>query len=263
MRCRDCSEHTPAPLLLQPGPDYAPAAAPTPESGFGTRGVAAATGQVNLGYGKAVRPKLLGGASQVWGAAGAQTAATAYGKLRGVGATRWGPSPRAPGFPSAESRRRPAPNTGVSASGGVLRAALPAGREAAGERSLKNLPPGTLKGRTRRRSVVRPARAERKGREERVPALTGHGDGSGSNLPPLRPLVLADVAGPAPSARRHQVVPFLPPLHARTPTLIGQKKTRGARCHAPAPEGEERSSVGGAPGAGRGFPGALGPARRN
>lgn len=216
-----------------------------------------------MGYGKAVRPKLLGGASQVWGAAGAQKAATAYGELQGLGGTRWGRSPSAPGFPSAESRRRPAPNTGVSASGGVRRAALPAGREAVDERSLQNLPPGTQKGQTHRRSAVRLARAERKGREERVPALTGHGDGSGSNLPPLRPLVLADVAGPAPSARRHQVVSFLPPLHARTPTLIGQRKTRGARCHAPAPEGEERSSVGGVPGAGRGFPGVLGPAGRN
>lgn len=169
-----------------------------------------------------------------------------------------------PGHPASPARKAaggPRPTQGSR--GGVRRAALPAVREAAGERSLKNLPPGTLKRRTRRLSAMRLARAERKGREERVPALTGHGDGSGSNLPPLRPLVLADVAGPAPSARRHQVVSFLPPLHARTPTLIGRSKTRGARCHAPAPEGEERSSVGGAPGAGRSFPGALGPAGRN
>lgn len=204
-----------------------------------------------------------GGARQVWGGAGAQTAAAAWGKSRGLTGTRWGPPPRAPGFLSAESRRRPAPNTGVSASGGVQRAALPAGREAAGEHSLKNLPPGKLRGRTRRCPAARVARAERKGREGKVPALTGHGDGSGSNLPPLRPLVRADVAGPAPLARRHQVVFFLPPLHARAPALIGQRETRGVRCHAPVPEGEGPSFAGGAPGTGRGVPGALGPACRN
>lgn len=165
-----------------------------------------------------------------------------------------GPTTQGTRLPSAESRRRPAPNTGVSASGGVQRAALPAEREAAGERSPKNLPPGKLRGRTRRRPGARRASPERKGREEKVPALTGHGDGSGSNLPPLRPLVRADVAGPAPFARRHQVVFFLPPLHAREPALIGQRETRGVQCHAPVPEGEERSFAGGAPGTGRGFP---------
>lgn len=42
--------------------------------------------------------------------------------------------------------------------------------------------------------------------------LTGHGDGSGSGLPPLRPLVLSDVADPAPFSKRNEVVLSSPPL---------------------------------------------------
>jgi hypothetical protein len=77
------------------------------------------------------------------------------------------------------------------------------------------------------------------------------------------PLVRADVAGPAPFARRHQVVFFLPPLHARAPAFIGQGETRGVRCHAPVPEGEERSSAGGALARGGASPERWVPACRN
>lgn len=262
MRCRGCSEHTSAPLLPQPVPDYAPASAPTPESGFGARGVAAATGQANLGYGRAERPKLLGGASQVWGAAGAQTAATAYGELRGLGGTRWGPSPRAPGFPSAESRRRPAPNTGVSASGGVRRAALPAVREAAGERSLKNLPPGTLKRRTRRLSAVRLARAERKGREGKGPSST-HGSWRRQRLQP------ASVASPR-SGRRCRPRPLratppsrlLPPAPSR-PDADSHWAEQNTWSAVPrASPGGRRAELGGrSAGRGAGLPGSAGSGR--
>lgn len=58
--------------------------------------------------------------------------------------------------------------------------------------------------------------------------LTGHGDGSGSGLPPLRPLVQYDVTGPAPFSQRNEVVLSSPPIRAGTPAPIGQEETRGA-----------------------------------
>lgn len=61
-----------------------------------------------------------------------------------------------------------------------------------------------------------------------VSVLTGHGDGSGSGLPPLRPLVQSDVAGPAPFSQRKEVVLSPPPLRSRHPAPIGQEGTRGA-----------------------------------
>lgn len=58
--------------------------------------------------------------------------------------------------------------------------------------------------------------------------LTGHGDGSGSGLPPLRPLVQSDVPCPAPFSQRNEVVLSTPPIRAGTPAPIGQRETRGA-----------------------------------
>lgn len=147
------------------------------------------------------------GASQVWGAAGAQTAATACGAPRGLGSTRWGPPPRAPGFPSAASRRRPAPNTGGlrkwrRAEG--LRFRL--GREAAGERSLKTLPPGKLKGRTGRRSAVPGS----EGGKKRARGKKGPGTHGSWRRQRLRP---ASVASPR-SGRRCRPRP----LRATTPS---------------------------------------------
>lgn len=160
-----------------------------------------------------------GGARQVWGGAGAQTAAAAWGKSRGLTGTRQGPPPSTAGFLSTESRRRPAPNTGVSASGGVQRAALPAGREATGEHSLKNLPPGKLRGRTRRRPAARLARAERKGRGK---GPSTHGSWRRQRLQP------ASVASPR-SGRRCRPRP----LRATPPSrLLPPAPSRpGARSH--------------------------------
>lgn len=59
------------------------------------------------------------------------------------------------------------------------------------------------------------------GQKKGVSVLTGHGDGSGSNLPPLRPLVQSDVAGPAPFSQRKEVVLSSSPLRSRTLTPIG------------------------------------------
>ena len=70
---------------------------------------------------------------------------------------------------------------------------------------------------------------EKRARGGGVSALTGHGDGSGSGLPPLRPLVQYDVAGPAPFSKRNEVVFSSPPLRAREPIPIGQEETRGVR----------------------------------
>lgn len=58
--------------------------------------------------------------------------------------------------------------------------------------------------------------------------LTGHGDGSGSGLPPLRPLVQSDVTGPAPFSQRNEAVLSSPPLLAQAPAPIGQEETRGS-----------------------------------
>lgn len=41
--------------------------------------------------------------------------------------------------------------------------------------------------------------------------LTGHGDGSGSGLPPLRPLVHSDVTGSAPFSKRKRSRSSPPP----------------------------------------------------
>lgn len=84
--------------------------------------------------------------------------------------------------------------------------------------------------------------------------LTGHGDGSGSGLPPLRPLVL--------SPRRCRPRPLFlnvtkfalsaPPPHSRAPTPIGPEEARGATGHAGAGAAEGRRLAGGARGAGGG-----------
>lgn len=63
----------------------------------------------------------------------------------------------------------------------------------------------------------------RKGQEKGDSVLTGHGDGSGSGLPPLRPLAQNDVGSPAPFSQRKEVVFSSPPLRSRTPTPIGQE----------------------------------------
>lgn len=68
-----------------------------------------------------------------------------------------------------------------------------------------------------------------KGRKEGASVLTGHGDGSGSGLPPLRPLVPSDVAGPAPfcnETRRPSPPHPLMPGH-RLP--LGRKSHAGPR----------------------------------
>lgn len=59
--------------------------------------------------------------------------------------------------------------------------------------------------------------------------LTGHGDGSGSNLPPLRPLVLSDVAGPAPSRNVAQSFLSSPPLRPGSRLPLDKKKHVGPR----------------------------------
>lgn len=263
MRRRGRSTYTPAPLLPQLGPDCPPPRR-RPHRGASAAGVWQPAGsRLTWGCGRTVRSRLLAARVKFGAARGPSQPLRCVGS---PGASRARAGARRPGHPASPARKAgggPRPTQGSPQVAACKRAALPAEREAAGERSPKNLPPGKLRGRTRRRPAARVTRAERKGREGKVPALTGHGDGSGSNLPPLRPLVRADVAGPAPFARRHQVVFFLPPLHARAPALIGQRETRGVRCHAPVPEGEEPSFAGGAPGTGRGFPGALGPAWRN
>lgn len=180
-----------------------------------------------------------GGARQVWGGAGAQTAAAACGKRRGLPGTRRGPPPRAPGFPSAESRRRPAPDTGVSASGGVRRAALPAGREAAGERSPKNLPPGKLTG----THTLAPGRAggESGKKRERGKGPSTHGSWRRQRFRP------ASVASPR-SGRRCRPRP----LRATPPSrLLPPAPSRpGARSHWA--EGNTWSAVPRASPAGRG-----------
>lgn len=84
--------------------------------------------------------------------------------------------------------------------------------------------------------------------------LTGHGDGNGSGLPPLRPLVQYDVTGPAPFSRRNEVVFSSPPLPAREPIPIGQEETHVAAGHAGAPADEKGRFAGRARCVGRGFP---------
>lgn len=71
--------------------------------------------------------------------------------------------------------------------------------------------------------------ARGKGLGERGTALTGHGDGSGSDLPPLRPFVPSDVAGPAPFSQRNGVVLSSPPLRARRRLQLGSKNHVGPR----------------------------------
>lgn len=138
------------------------------------------------------------------------------GTRRGLTGTRRGPPLREPGFPSAESRRRPAPNTGVSASGGVQRAALPAGREAAGERSLKTLPPA---GEAEGTHTPAPGRAgsESGKKRERGKGPSTHGSWRRQRLQP------ASVASPS----------FGPTLQAPPPSRDATKSSSSSRPFTP------------------------------
>lgn len=84
--------------------------------------------------------------------------------------------------------------------------------------------------------------------------LTGHGDGNGSGLPPLRPLVQYDVTGPAPFSQRNEVVFYSPPLRALAPIPIGQEETHVAAGHAGSLADEKGRFAGQARCVGRGFP---------
>lgn len=202
------------------------------------------------------------GASQVWGAAGAQTAATACGAPRGLGSTRWGPPPRAPGFPSAASRRRPAPNTGGlrkwrRAEG--LRFRL--GREAAGERSLKTLPPGEAEG------AHRPAlgRAGQRGRKEKGERKKGsrHSRVMATAAAPtcLRcvPSFGPTLQAPPPPRDDTESSPSSRPCTPGRRLSLGRGKhvERGATRQSRRAKSQAWRAE--PPGAGRGFPGALGP----
>lgn len=59
--------------------------------------------------------------------------------------------------------------------------------------------------------------------------LTGHGDGSGSGLPPLRPFVHSDVSGPAPFSQRNDVVLSSRPFAPGRRLQLGRKKHVGQR----------------------------------
>lgn len=111
-------------------------------------------------------------------------------------------------------------------------------------------PAGEAGGGPRRAPAALPEVDRGKGPEERGAALTGHGDGSGSDLPPLRPFVHSDVAGPAPFSPRNGVVLSSPPLRARRRLPLGRKKHVGPR--ATLEPGPARGGVGrpGARGAG-------------
>lgn len=83
-------------------------------------------------------------------------------------------------------------------------------------------------------------------------------------LPPLRPLVLSDVTGPAPFSQRNQVVPFLPAPSRPGADSHWAGKNTCSPGHARAGAAKKRRSAGGARSVGRGFPGeALDRARRN
>ena len=122
------------------------------------------------------------------------------------------------------------------------------------ERSQRKVSLGKPRGgQCRGSAVVFRVKGEKRARGE-VSMLTGHGDGNGSGLPPLRPLVQYDVTGPAPFSQRNEVVFYSPPLRALAPIPIGQEETHVAAGHAGSPADEKGRFAGQARCVGRGFP---------
>lgn len=95
---------------------------------------------------------------------------------------------------------------------------------------------------------------EEGGKSKGVSVLTGHGDGSGSGLPPVRPLAQSDVAGPAPFSPRNEAALRSPPLRARAPAPIGQGGARGLRGPRLSPGGRGAEARGSSARRGAGLP---------